>query len=594
MNPQAPQGQAGAPGQPQQARTQNLMYTAEQIESLQYVTDEEKSKYKTGLAGLWAKVSNAQPESAESQQARRKIVEFSRMLLGKINQRMQQQGHGQAQHKPQQQQQQPQQSQPLPQATQASPVQPNAPAQPAPMPQRQPSQAQAQAQIQQQNVANGAGAQSAANVAAQNQSGQQAKPQLPPHVASHLASVTLRAPPNIVKDKTPAEVQKWIDDAKERYGRALVQMETSKKHLASLEKHVKDRTDGGNPLSEQEMGQVNARKDQQRRLHGEAKTFADNFRKQLTSVPAPAAAAQRPAGQQQPVQQANNAQSVTAPVNAAMEAAKQQQQQGNRTTQVHPPQTPVHPPQRPGPSIQQPANAQQQPKQELPQQSASMNGAQPISAPAQQARAATQPVPPTGPAAGQGRALTHSAALSLANSRASNTPGSAQVQGQQQQQQQQSQPQSGGAGTPVSAGPQVQNAMSAQQGHPHAHPGTQQQPTIQSKMPIPKQLPERAMSVPQGVTVGGGVAAGRPTMSQGSGTLGGVMNQPAVARVQAYNHEAEGDHVLSKKKLDELVRQVCGGTAEGQEGNMLTPDVEEVSSYYYMDLTRINSLPERA
>jgi transcription initiation factor TFIID subunit 12 len=97
-------------------------------------------------------------------------------------------------------------------------------------------------------------------------------------------------------------------------------------------------------------------------------------------------------------------------------------------------------------------------------------------------------------------------------------------------------------------------------------------------MPIPKQLPERAMSVPSGVTVGGGVAPGRPTMSQGSGTLGGVMNQPAVAKVQAYNHEAEGDHVLSKKKLDELVRQVCGGTAEGQEGNMLTPDVEEVRS----------------
>ncbi|KAH8175043.1 transcription initiation factor TFIID subunit A domain-containing protein [Sarocladium implicatum] len=572
-----PQGQAGAPGQqqrpgqPQQARAQNLMYTAEQIESLQYVTDEEKSKYKTGLAGLWAKVSNVQPESAESQQARRKIVEFSRMLLGKINQRMQQQQQ-QAQQQPQQQQQQQvQQPQQQPQATQASPVQPHAPAQPAQMQQRQASQTQGQAQP---NVANSTGAQSAPNNT-QNQGGQQAKPQLPQHILQHLAGVSLRAPPNIVKDKTPAEVQKWIDDAKERYGRALNQMEQSKKHLANLEKHVKDRTDGGNPLSDQEMANVNARKEQQRRLHGEAKTFVDNFRKQLTGNPAPGTAAQRPAGQQQPVQQANNAQNVTAPVNAAMEAAKQQQQQGARTTQVHPPQTPVHPPQRPGPSIQQPANTQQQPKQELPQQATSMNGAQPVSAPAPQVRAATQPVPPTGPAAGQGRALTHSAALSLANSRASNTPGSAQAQGPQQQQQQQPQPQSGGAGTPGSAGPQVPNAMAAQQGHPHAHPGTQQQPTIQSKMPIPKQLPERAMSVPQGVTVGGGVAAGRPTMSQGSGTLGGVMNQPAVARVQAYNHEAEGDHVLSKKKLDELVRQVCGGTAEGQEGNMLTPDVEE-------------------
>lgn len=55
------------------------------------------------------------------------------------------------------------------------------------------------------------------------------------------------------------------------------------------------------------------------------------------------------------------------------------------------------------------------------------------------------------------------------------------------------------------------------------------------------------------------------------------MNQPAMSRVPAYNHEAEGDHVLSKKKLDELVRQVCGGSAEGQDGNLLTPEVEEVS-----------------
>lgn len=53
------------------------------------------------------------------------------------------------------------------------------------------------------------------------------------------------------------------------------------------------------------------------------------------------------------------------------------------------------------------------------------------------------------------------------------------------------------------------------------------------------------------------------------------MNQPPINRIPAYNHEAEGDHVLSKKKLDELVRQVCGGSGEGQDGNLLTPEVEE-------------------
>lgn len=53
------------------------------------------------------------------------------------------------------------------------------------------------------------------------------------------------------------------------------------------------------------------------------------------------------------------------------------------------------------------------------------------------------------------------------------------------------------------------------------------------------------------------------------------MNQPALSKTPAYQLDGEGERILNKKKLDELVRQVCGGTAEGQEGNMLTPEVEE-------------------
>ena len=76
-------------------------------------------------------------------------------------------------------------------------------------------------------------------------------------------------------------------------------------------------------------------------------------------------------------------------------------------------------------------------------------------------------------------------------------------------------------------------------------------------------------------------------MSQGSGTTGGVMSQPAVPKIPAYSHEAEGEHVLSKKKLDELVRQVCGGSAEGQDGNLLTPEVEEVGHPRYNVCNRV-------
>jgi transcription initiation factor TFIID subunit 12 len=83
-------------------------------------------------------------------------------------------------------------------------------------------------------------------------------------------------------------------------------------------------------------------------------------------------------------------------------------------------------------------------------------------------------------------------------------------------------------------------------------------------MPIPKNLP------------GGGVNAGRPTLGNGLGTAGGTMNQPVIQKNPTFTFEAEGEHVLNKKKLDELVRQVCGGGQPSQDGNYLTPDVEEV------------------
>lgn len=167
------------------------------------------------------------------------------------------------------------------------------------------------------------------------------------------------------------------------------------------------------------------------------------------------------------------------------------------------------------------------------------------------------------------RPLTHAAAVNLAGQRPSTVPGAAG-----------NTPSSGPISTPGVIG-------AAQTGHPHAHPSqqAQQQPqqqqaaaqsTIQSKLPIPKHLPERATAMPAPVTQIGGIGSGRPTLSGGSAIAGGVMNQPALLKAPAYTIEGEGERILNKKKLDELVRQVCGGTAEGQEGNMLTPEVEEV------------------
>jgi len=49
-----------------------------------------------------------------------------------------------------------------------------------------------------------------------------------------------------------------------------------------------------------------------------------------------------------------------------------------------------------------------------------------------------------------------------------------------------------------------------------------------------------------------------------------MMGQPAIQQTPGYVLESEGQHVLSKKKLRELVMQVTGGS------DSLTPDAEEV------------------
>ena len=89
------------------------------------------------------------------------------------------------------------------------------------------------------------------------------------------------------------------------------------------------------------------------------------------------------------------------------------------------------------------------------------------------------------------------------------------------------------------------------------------------------------------------LAPARPTLSGGPGAAG-PMGQPAIQRHPGFVLEGEGERVLSKKKLEELVRQVTGGSGAGNEGSeILDPDVEEVSLYFldYYDTLRHNFWP---
>ncbi|KAL5118421.1 hypothetical protein ACEQ8H_003597 [Pleosporales sp. CAS-2024a] len=83
------------------------------------------------------------------------------------------------------------------------------------------------------------------------------------------------------------------------------------------------------------------------------------------------------------------------------------------------------------------------------------------------------------------------------------------------------------------------------------------------KMPIPRHL---NVTAPAPVHMG----QARPTMSGPTNGAPGPMGQPVIPRPPPFQLEGEGDRVLSKRKLDELVRQVTGGSEEA-----LTSEVEE-------------------
>jgi transcription initiation factor TFIID subunit 12 len=148
----------------------------------------------------------------------------------------------------------------------------------------------------------------------------------------------------------------------------------------------------------------------------------------------------------------------------------------------------------------------------------------------------------------------------------------AQSYSQQQQQQQQQGPNVNQPQQPMQQqhgnmpnGMPFNQPQSAQHNTPTSGfpPPNQQMNSAQTKFPIPKDL----RLDPRTQTPVSGPPS-RPTMMG----QGGMMNVPGVQKPAHFTLEGEGDHVLSKRKLDELVRQITGSVSP-QDG--LSPDVEE-------------------
>ncbi len=354
-------------------------------------------------------------------------------------------------------------------------------------------------------------------------------------------------------------------------------MEQSTSRVSALDALRNKRNEEGKPLSPEEEKECEEKKQAAQKSYREAKQFVDNFRHSQEQVRNAAQGQQsnsegngngngnggvpntsqppltRP--QMNPQQVPNPALQNTQTVNAAIEAAKNRQMEGPR------------------PSMQQ--NGQMSQPSQIPNQNAPSHPNMPQQQGGQNSNIKME---------GGGPPQLNTAITQMQQNRAmQNSPGSAvpRSAGIPQSATSISQAQIPQALSHSDALHQAARSYSAPQvnvmGHSHPQAPREAQNTITNKMPIPKHLPERAIAPPMPVQM----SQARPTYSGGPGGIGnGVLNQPVLAKTPGYNMEGEGDRVLSKKKLDELVRQVTGGGQQNGENGVsdLTPDVEDVSS----------------
>ncbi|CAJ2508980.1 Uu.00g140060.m01.CDS01 [Anthostomella pinea] len=579
---QPPQGQSGPPPP---------LLKPEQMRNISYLTPQEKQKYEHGLRQLWARMDQNAPDTDEHQEAKTKVEEFSRMVMHKIRS-LQARGLSAA---PGQPGQQGQPGQPGGQPPSMPGGQPQAGPAAAP----KPMMAANRPQVPTPGHNAGGASPAVSNAPATARPMQQGPtPQIIEHVNKMPWSLAL-VPPNIPPEQGP----KWLNEHKQKFVRALASMEAYKHRMARLGVMFKERSEKGPPMSAEEKQKFQNQSAADQKMYKEAELFVNRTRSQIQVLQGASqtaggqgqhhGAAQPSQAQPQPQNSGASAsshpmQAATASVSAAINAAKSQQlAAGNRPVstgqQQPPPQTPAtpatpsttapgqhqpHPAPAPQPQVKiEPGthNMQHPPPPVNTALAAASSANMPsagtptqASARVQTPQSATQQAP--GSQVREVRPLSHAAAVNRANS-------STNVTGQP------SASASGVTTTPGSGGLMGNASSSSQPGHTHAHPQPNTS-TLTQKMPIPKSLPEKSTAIPTPVTVGGGNTPGRPTYGGGN-AAGGVINQPVIAKMPVPQFDAEGDHVLSKKKLDELVRQVCGGASPGADANYLTPDVEE-------------------
>lgn len=605
MNGSQPQqGQPGQQPQQPQMQRQPKLFRPEQMRALpDKFSAEEKRKWENGLTMLYSQMENNPPESQVHRDAYKKIHDFSLTLLNKMQQQQQmaqanaaaQQQRPQGQTPQQRPQGQPMQQQQSQQGGQNDGS--NAPTQSSQGQQGQPGGGQPQNQQQAPRTA------------------QQAQPSQ--QMRDHVNNFPYIAPPG-----SGAKAQEWINSMKDKYLKALVNMEHASATLKKMDAAIQARQAAGKPLSDQEQKDMQLKKDHMTRAHGESKRFVESFRAQQQQMlmaqknaAAGGAQAQPKPGQppqqiavpprpamslQQPANAGQNIAAQSEAVQAAMAAARQQQANGAATNaqaqaqaqaqQIQAgqqqQQQQVNLPQQSQPPTQNFPNIKQEPGSQPP---LNLNIAQAQQPHIQQMQAQAR-------AAQQNQQAIGTPPQSLNNTPQQLNQGQAGLTQTPTQPQLQQQPQSG-IQTPISgtpAGPpkplsqsdaiahaHSQRTYSSQQttstpnviaSHSHPHPQRDSIGIKSNLMPIPKTLPQAVQGPPIPVNMG----PNRPTMALSQS----VLNQPGVPKAPGFKVEGDTERVLGKRKLDELVRQVTGGSGVTGSDSLeegLGPEVEDVS-----------------
>ena len=379
--------------------------------------------------------------------------------------------------------------------------------------------------------------------------------QISQKVAQVAVGLQLLVPPPVAAQSQEV-TQKWIKEAKQKYAQQLQRHETYQAQLSEIGQLVENRKKEGKLFTEQEKQELTTRKNAAEGVRNSAREYLLKFKQQQEALKAAMSASNLSAPQLDGTAISNNPMAMTEngegtavtqgalsqqppehqgqahTVSSALDAARQHAGSTERTA-TSPTNTQYNQPLGNDTSGMQ----GQYIKKEPPGPQPPLN----IATDANSHHESPQAGQPPGPSTQGPYPLSHQAAM---------------------------------AASAAHKYAQQSNHQATPQSTTHAHPTMSNRPDPSNnnnvKFPIPKEL---KVGPPQPVTMG----PARPTLTGGpSNGAMGQLGQPAISRHPGYVLEGEGDRVLSKKRLQQLAREVTGAS-EGDDAEVMTPDVEEVS-----------------